>query len=271
MLKFAGYLLFITVLATACRSTKHIGAALARKDSATVTQPVRTGHDDTIAFIRSTLQQVQAHHIDYTTFTAKVNVDYKDATNKNYNVNATVRMYKDSAIWISANALLGIEALRALITKDSVKILDKLNKTYSARSMAFLQEVTDMPLTLQTMQDLIIGNPLYVDSVGTYARTQGNLMLMSIGPLFRHLLTLDETDATLLRSKIDNVNTGGLSRTADLSYSDYDTRRGFPFATKRQLYLSEIKKLDVKLEFRQFDVNVPVSFPFSIPKNYKVN
>jgi hypothetical protein len=48
---------------------------------------------------------------------------------KNYDVNATMRMYKDSAIWLSANAVLGIEAMRVLITKDSVKLLNKLDKT----------------------------------------------------------------------------------------------------------------------------------------------
>ena len=71
-------------------------------------------------------------------------------------------MYKDSAIWLSANAILGIEAMRVLITRDSVKLLDKLNKVYTARSVDYLQDLTSLPLDLPTLQDLIIGNAVFV-------------------------------------------------------------------------------------------------------------
>jgi len=57
-------------------------------------------------------------------------------------------MHKDSAIWVSMTAILGKEGWRALITGDSVKLLDKKNKIYTARSVAYLQEVTAIQVTL---------------------------------------------------------------------------------------------------------------------------
>lgn len=263
--------LCIVLLATACRSTRKIGVAITnRKDSAQITQ--QQHHADSLAFIGSAMQRLASNHIGFKTFTAKVNIDYKDATNKSYNVNATLRMYKDSAIWISANALLGIEAIRAYITKDSVKILDKLNKVYTARSMEFLQEQTDMPLNLSIMQDLIVGNPVFLDTASSYARNMpaGTVTMLSIGRMFKHLLTLNEGDMTIAHSKIDDVN-HSLSRTADITYDEYDRKTGLPFATKRQLLLSEAKKLNIMLDFRQYDFEKEVSFPFSVPKNYKRN
>ncbi len=123
-----------------CRSTKKISTAIAKKDTAGMA--VRNNaKDDSSIFIRNTLNQLKANRIAYNTFSAKVNIDYRDAADKNYNVNAIIRMYRDSAIWISANAVLGIEALRVLITKDSVKVLNKLEKTYSARSVDYLQRL----------------------------------------------------------------------------------------------------------------------------------
>ncbi|RYZ20979.1 MAG: DUF4292 domain-containing protein [Chitinophagaceae bacterium] len=263
----------IAVLASSCRSTRKIGVAINnRKDSTGTPTAQQLGHADSISFIQGALQRLNAHHISYKTFSAKVNIDYKDATNKNYNVNATIRMQKDSAIWISANALLGIEAIRAYITRDSVKILDKLNKVYTARSMRFLQEQTDMPLTLAIMEDLIVGNPVFLDSVGSYSRgaAPGTITMLSIGNLFKHLMTLNEGDMTLTHSKIDDVDPAQ-SRTADITYDNYASDNGVLFSTKRQLLLSEVKKLNIKLDFRQYDFEVPVSFPFSIPKNYKRN
>ncbi|RYY93661.1 MAG: DUF4292 domain-containing protein, partial [Chitinophagaceae bacterium] len=236
-------LLFIAAVAASCRPTRKIGAALAKKDSAQAAAHKTTGHDDSVAYIRDAMATVRSHHIDFNTFSAKVNIDYKDADNKNYNVNATLRMQKDSAIWISANAFMGIEAIRALITKDSVKVMVKLDKkTYTARSMSYLQEVTDMPLTLSTMQDLIIGNPIFLDSAMAYSRTPGTVTLLSVGDLFKHLLALNEGDLTIARSKIDDINPAS-SRTADITYSDYADKDGMKFATKRQIILSEVKKL----------------------------
>jgi hypothetical protein len=265
------WIVLVAGLVSSCRSTRKIGTAIARKDTVqTVAKP--DGRADSLAFIQASLRQVNANHINFTTFSAKVNIDYRDASNKNYDVNAVVRMYRDSAIWISANALLGIEALRAIITKDSVKILDKLNKTYTARSVDYLQDVTALPLDLHTIQELLIGNPVYLDTsnVVSYARGTGTVALLSFGEWFRNLLTIHEGDASVQRSRLDDVNPAR-NRTADLTYSEYETKKGPLFATKRKITITEAKQLDIKLDFKQYDFNGEVSFPFTVPKNYKRN
>jgi len=178
-------------------------------------------------------------------------------------------MQKDTAIWLSVNAVLGIEAMRALITRDSVKLLDKLNKTYTARSVDYLQEVTALPLDLTTLQNLIIGNPVFLDSnVVSYKQSPGTISILMIGQLFKNLISLSAGDRTLQHTKLDDVNPAR-SRTADLSYSDYENKKGVPFSTKRAISISEKKKLDIRLDFKQYDFNQPVSFPFSIPKNFE--
>ncbi|RYY89882.1 MAG: DUF4292 domain-containing protein [Chitinophagaceae bacterium] len=261
-------IVFIAAIAASCRPTKKIGVALSKKDTTQAVVAAANGKEDSLAYIRRALDGVHARHISFNTFTAKINVDYKDATNKNQNLNVNVRMFKDSAIWISATGFMGIEGMRALITKDSVKILNKLDKIYTARSMAYLQEVTDMPLDLPTMQNLLVGNPIFFDSVSSYAHASGGLTLQSVGSWFKHLLALSEDDGSILRSKIDDVDPTS-NRTADITYSDYEDKGGIKFATKRQIILSEAKKLSVKMDFRQYAFNEEVSFPFSIPKNYK--
>jgi len=264
-------LLGLVLLMVSCRSTKKIGTAIAKKDTTQIAV-VSDAYRDSIAFIKNTLEGLSTNQVAFTTFSAKVNIGYRDAANKNYDVNATVRMYKDSAIWVSANAILGIEALRALITKDSVKIIDKLNKTYTARSLDYLQEVTALPLNLTTIQNLLVGNPIFLDSsnVVSYSRADNTIALLSLGQWFKNLLTINESDKLLQRSKLDDRDITR-SRTADLTYSDYENKKGFPFATKRRILISEKKKLDIKLEFKQYERNGEVSFPFSIPKNYELN
>ncbi|HAR20844.1 MAG TPA: DUF4292 domain-containing protein, partial [Cytophagales bacterium] len=50
-----------------------------------------------------------------------------DGTNQ-FSSPLTIRIRKDSVIWISVNPALGIEVVRALITKDSIFVIDKIHK-----------------------------------------------------------------------------------------------------------------------------------------------
>jgi hypothetical protein len=258
-------------LLSACRSTKKIQTAINKKDtSVVVVMPVDSGaNNDSVKLLTTTLNKIAENRIDFKTFTAKINVDYRDADEKNYNVNAFVRMYKDSAIWISINAIFGIEAMRAYITKDSVKLLDKQTKVYTARSIDYLQDVTSLPLNLSLLQDLIIGNPIFfTNNIVSYSKNGNTVSLLSTGEWFKNLITVNEDDKALLHSKLDDVN-AARNRTADLTYTDYDPKQKVLFSTKRDITVAEKNKLDIKLDFKQYDLDVPVSFPFSIPKNYR--
>jgi len=269
MTRLFAFLILIGLLAS-CRSTKKIQTAIAKKDTvAIVTVPLGTDKkNDTIQMIRSTLSKLDSNRIDFKTFLAKVNVDYTGSDGKKYNVNTNIRMYKDSAIWVSVNAVLGLEAMRLFITKDSVKLLDKLNKTYTARSVDYLQDVTSLPLNLKNLQDLIIGNPVFLDSnVVSYSISNNQIAILSLGEFFKNLLTLDQNDKTLLHSKLDDRDPAR-NRTADLTYGDYENKKGPWFSTRRRIVVAEKNRLDIKLDFKQYDFNQEVSFPFSVSKNY---
>jgi hypothetical protein len=266
-----GLLIIISaiILLASCRSTRNIQTAIAKKDTIIETTTPVTNKIDTTQLIKDALGKLDGNSVDYTTFSAKVDVDYRGGDDKHYDVNATIRMHKDSLIWASVNAVLGIEAMRVLITKDSVFLLDKLNKTYTARSVDYLQEVTSLPLNLSTLQNLLIGNPVFIDSVVSYINdNNGTISLLSLGSAFKNLLTINADNNTLVHAKLDDVDIAR-SRTANLSYDDYETKRGKLFSTKRRISVAEKNKLDIELSFKQVEFDEEVNFPFSIPKNYK--
>ncbi len=255
-----------------CRSTRKIQTAITKKDSVQVVDDsLRKSAEDSLAVIRQGLENISKNTINYTTFSAKLNVDYSGTDAKNNNMNVNLRMYKDSAIWISITALLGIEGLRAYITKDSVKILNKQDKIYMARSVAFLQEVTALPLDLRTLQDILIGNPVFFDSTSviSYSRSGNTISLLSVGDWFRNLLTINEM-GRIENSKLDDVDVNR-SRTCNLHYSEYENKKGVFFSTNRRITVSEKSNLDIKIEVKSYDFNETLSFPFTIPRNYKRN
>ncbi len=261
-------LCLLVFLLASCRSTRKIRTAIAKKDTiATVTSPVGMTKNDSMVVIRETLAKMNAGKIDFTTFSGKVNVDYQSTDGKKYDVNANLRMYKDSCIWVSITAIFGIEGLRAYITRDSVKILNKQDKIYTARSVAYLKEITALPLDLRSLQDILIGNPVFIDSVLSYNTTGQGITLLSVGEFFRHLLTLN-TSYKIEGSKLDDQDLLR-SRNCLLSYSAYETSGERQFSTKRRIVVTEKKNLDIKLDFKSFSFNETLTFPFSVPKNYK--
>jgi hypothetical protein len=255
-----------------CRSTKNIQTAIAKKDTTTTIIAPDHSHEDSIAFIKDVYNGIQSNRINFTTFSAnKIDVDYEDGDGKKYNVTAHVRMYKDSVIWISITGPLGIEGLRAYITKDSVHLLNKQDKTYSVRAVSYLQDVIALPLDLSSLQNLLLGNPVFLDSnIVSYSRSGNTISLLSNGEFFKHLLTLSIDRKLPLSSKLDDID-AMKNRTCYLTYDDYENKKGVNFSTRRSISVAEKKKLDVKLNFKQYDFNETLSFPFSIPKNYKRN
>lgn len=259
-----------SLLVASCRSTRKIQTAIAKKDTVTAPLPaVGPTHEDSMQFMAQAMGRLAAQKIDFTTFSAKINVDYQGADGKKYDVNANVRMYKDSVIWISITAIFGIEGLRAYITKDSVKILNKQDKIYTARSVSYLQEVTALPLNLSSLQNVLLGNPVFIDSnLVSYTRWDNNsISILSIGEWFKNLLTING-NGNMDNSKLDDVDRNR-SRTCHLSYSEYENKKGVSFSTRRRITVAEKSKLDIKLDFKSYDFNETLSFPFSVPRNYK--
>ncbi|MEO7393289.1 MAG: DUF4292 domain-containing protein, partial [Chitinophagaceae bacterium] len=161
--------------------------------------------------------------------------------------------------------------LRAYITPDSVKMLDKQNKKYIARSVSYLQEVTALPLDLKSLQDLLIGNPVFLDSnIISYTKSANTISLLNSGVFFKNLFTIAESDKRTVSSKLDDQDILK-NRTCYITYDDYENKKGKTFSTKRTITVSEKGKLDIKLDFKQYDFNETLSFPFNIPKNYKQN
>ena len=75
---------------------------------------------------------------------------------------ATVRMRKDSAVSVSVSPALGIEVLRLLVDKDSLKMVSDIpgDKYVFLGSVNQLTELAKIDLDLSTLQDLLIGNPI---------------------------------------------------------------------------------------------------------------
>ena len=69
-----------------------------------------------------------------------------------------IRMRKDSIVWLSVSATMGMEVLRAKISNDSVWIVNRLEKSYLAEPLDTISAQMGMPFSLPMMQTLLLDN-----------------------------------------------------------------------------------------------------------------
>jgi len=105
----------------------------------------------------------ELRNLPWTWFSGKAELK-TEAEGNTLNLTAFFRMKRDSVIWLSVSPGLGITAIRAIITRDSVKILNFIEKYYSVYGIASLQNQTGISLGLTELQHLFAGLPVF-DSV----------------------------------------------------------------------------------------------------------
>jgi Domain of unknown function (DUF4292) len=260
-----------TALGTGCRTTKKLQTAITKIDTVKALPKIEenpNAREDSIRFIQETFEKIERNQIDFRTFSAKIKVDFEDKDGKKSDLTAFVRLRKDSIMWISINALLGIEAARVLITPDSVKVLNKIDHVYRLSSVEALQEIANVPFTFTELQNVIVGNPVYLDSnITSYLKNEKGISLVSIGEVFKQLLTVNN-DYTLQSSKLDDIDPTR-SRTCLVIYGDLEKKNNIIFSKYRQITVSEKNKVDIQMDYKQYSFNEELGYPFSIPRNYK--
>jgi hypothetical protein len=124
-------------------------------------------------------------------------------------------------------------------------------------------------LDFRTLQDLLIGNPIFLDTAGIlyYKNEPAGISLYSIGAVFRNYLTLNN-DRTLAHSKLDDTDPLDV-RSGDMIYGDYDHSGPVPFAAYRRISIVTKAKVDIEITYSKPRFNEVLSYNFTVPKNYK--
>jgi hypothetical protein len=258
-----------------CKTAKKvqtIQSAITRKDTAQTVVISDAPKVDSAAIVKELVGKVAKSKINFNTFNAKIKVTYESAENSD-NYTAYLSMQKDSMILIKiAGKFLGISkvGLQARITKDSVALVKMVQgASVSYQSISYLQDVTQIPFDFNTLQDLIIGNPVFIDgNIVSYKNGPSQLLVLIVGDLFKHLLSIDNNSGRILHSKLDDADLQR-NRTCDITFSNYQPLDKFQFAAYRKISVAEKSKLDIYLDFKEFSLNEPLKYAFDIPKRIK--
>jgi hypothetical protein len=262
---------FLLLLATSCATFKKVQIiqdALSKSDTTKSEFVAEIKKVDSMAIVKNIVSKIAFAKLDYKTMNAKIKVEYESAKNADSYI-ANVSMIKDSQIYITIRGAMGVIGIKAFIKKDSVVLLYPLNKSKSVerKPISYLQEVVKIPFTFSTLQDLILGNPIFMDSTSivSYKSYNDKFQVSLMGSLFKNLVILNNDNSKVLHLKLDDVDVNQ-HRTCDISFSDHVNVGKYQFPLDRSISIVAQQKLDIHMEIKEFTFNEPVKYTFAIPK-----
>lgn len=185
------------------------------------------------------------------------------------NVTLSIRMLKDKKIWISVTGLAGIEGIRALITPDSILIRNNLQKTYLKKPFNYIYGFTNKQVNFTLLQSIFAGNTVAEFMTERSALVQDNGVWILNGT--SGSLNYRNTFNTLLKVAELTLNDADAAQALKVSYGNYTpvNKALFPSSLKINS-VSGAKKIDLTIDFTKIESNIPLDYPFTVPKNYEL-
>jgi hypothetical protein len=227
------------------------------------------------------LQLINQNSFKAKTITAKASVK-SEVGDKSNSFNINLRLYTDSVIWISISPLLGIEVARVMITRDTVKFMDRLNNKYSVSDFNFLNKLLNVNVDFDIIQGVLTGN------LFAYKKNKFNsvyleekyyiLSTLSKRKLKRSLEDNDPekpivqdlyVDGTSYRITRLNVEDQRLQKSLLTDYDDHRETDGGLFPYHSVTHIKAEKDVNIEIEYNKITLNNNLEFPFNIPAGYE--
>lgn len=268
-MRFLFFCLMIISLAS-CRARRNAGSATNTQvtDTTTAAIPSALSDADSLLIAKNVFNKIINTDLSYQTYSSKIKFDFDDGS-QNLSATAFVHIYKDSLIWVSITGPLSIEVGRMLITKDSVKIMDKLHHEAQLRDIGFLQNATGLPIDFSAMQNIITSQPFFIDTLQAFKYDQNNIILHTVYKGFVNSITTDTSSSIIKEYFIMDEKSSQL-RSCLITNNSFIHINENDLPQEKNIVIHSDKEIKANLEYRDILFNEELSFSFKIPENYTI-
>ncbi|WP_295800101.1 DUF4292 domain-containing protein [Mucilaginibacter sp.] len=213
------------------------------------------------------LELIKSKQTSFNTFTgkAKTKLDINGNTN---DVTLNIRIQRDKKIWVSITAIAGIEVARAMITPDSLLLINKLQSLYLRKPFSYVNKYAGEQVNYRTLESLLIGNaiPELLTENAEFKTDSGNTTISgNLSEVLYKLMLGPDMKAT--QTNLSNQNARQTLQVTNSAFIQA-TNKIMP----SQIDIASVvkdKKIQVNLHYTKADYDLPVEFPFSIPSRYQ--
>lgn len=228
------------------------------------------------------LDQMQANQVDFEFFSARTNVSFTGDSRNKIDLRGQIRIQKDSLIWISLSPMLNIEAARILISPDSVKFFNRLDKTYFVGDYTFIHTNFSPTINFDMIQSMLLGNDLsWYETEGFRASVDGGEYRLAATKrrqkkrqlkqqegqgILVHNIWLQPESFKIVRLTIREYGDENkkLNALYDL-FSDFDGRS---MPTDLSFEINADRKIKLRIHYSRVEFDQNAGFPFRVPENF---
>lgn len=257
---------FLYILVVCFIASCHHSKTITKTDTITPPKPVvlLPAID---ANVQAFFKQIKNNELPFKELSAKLKTKVSSPSlNQSFTTN--IRWKKHEKIWLSMS-IIGIEGARVLITKDSIKIMDKINNRYILKPLSYIKQKTLVDLSFADIENLLLGQLIFTDSTKSkYASNATNYTITSDGVRFLTSILFDKNT-----KHMNNIfaTDKKYAQTLESSYSNYQIQLGKPFAMDRVLKMKNDKEtFEMVAKFQSIEIKQNLEYPFSINPNYTI-
>lgn len=192
-----------------------------------------------------------------------------DNDGQTVSANANIIWIRDSVVWINIKKF-GIEAVRALVTRDSAFILNRFEKTYTARGLESLQREYNLPAGFSLLQECLLAAPWFFPDMTLNSGIEDGLHELK-GSNGRYSAAYAIAEGSFLLQNETFIQQKD-SRIFSMGFDQYNKLPGadhFPYLRHITAYSPDTGSLHVDLDLSEIEINVPKAFRFEIPEHYE--
>lgn len=263
------FLVLFTVLLSGCKHRKEIAKTPQKQDTIAVVKPPMqpTPAKNIDPNVAKTLQQLQKNQLVFKELSARLKTKVK-SPDLNQSFTTNIRWKKGEKIWLSMS-IIGIEGVRVLITKDSIKVMDRLNDRYILKPISYIKQKALIDLSFTDIENLLLGQLLFTDTANTkFADNPANITLTSNSTRFLNTIIFNKPSQFLSSMFVtDKIN----NQTLTSSYTNYQTQLNKQFSMERNLVVkSKGETFEMQATFQAIKAEQGLDYPFPIKSGYKI-
>jgi len=218
-------------------------------------------------------KRLKIEEVDFEYLQAKFKLKYDDGF-QNFNANANIRIRQDSLIWISISST-GVEGFRAIIQKDSIYVIDRINKKYQEFTFDSLQRAYSLDFDYDMIQAMLVGNLIKARKNSDKVTKEDEFFVLRQN---NNNLEINNyvNSKTMKIEKVDIAEKPSSSN-LEIRYEDFQISSDKLFPFENSLFLtysrnnSEITS-HINIKFSRVVIDEKkMKFPFNIPNRYVLN